>query len=138
MHGWVSRERNSLSLRTDVGVYGVQIGSDRSRVSSRPTKCLRGRRCGIDTDDDLHSSITLSRSRGCFAPSGWVASMRRKPRPEIRATVAAIPSPAMAYTITKTADGVCSSMNGDEKCPAAATEATHTSIGRIQRPGAHC
>ena len=36
-HGLGSRERNILSLRTEIGVYGVQIATDRSRVSRCPT-----------------------------------------------------------------------------------------------------
>jgi hypothetical protein len=41
--GDVTRERHRLLLRSDIGMDGVEIGTDRTRVSGRPAQRLRGR-----------------------------------------------------------------------------------------------
>ena len=91
----------------------TMLGSIGSRTA-RPTTTFM--QCSLQ-DQQVYSDHRPDRRRGLMAmteevsgldlphpaaPSDCVASSRRKPRPEIRAMVAAIPNPAPAYASTST------------------------------------
>ena len=55
--GEAGRQQHCLSIRPEIGVQSMQVGTDRSGVLGRPTQRLSGRWCGVETYDDIHEVL---------------------------------------------------------------------------------